>query len=54
MSGSSSVPDAENSRKIEFYNLEASTIRGAGRELLRVYSGIPDEEIDSHVEAIVS
>ncbi len=46
--------------------LEPSNTRGAetplkmdlvvdsGRKLLREYSGIPDEDIDSHVEAIVN
>jgi hypothetical protein len=51
---SPSIPDRENPRKIEFYNLDASALNGPWRELLREYSGILDKEVDSHVEAIVS
>jgi hypothetical protein len=54
MSSLSTVPDAENPRKIEFYNLNPSTLKGPWRELLLEYSGIPEEEIDGHVKAIVS
>lgn len=49
-----SIPDRENPRKIEFYNLDVSTLNGPWRELLREYSGIPDGEVDGHVEAMVS
>ena len=54
MSTLSDVPDVENPQKIEFYNLDPSTLKGSWRELLHEYSRIPDEEIDKHVEAIVS
>jgi hypothetical protein len=49
----SSIPNSENPRKIEFYTLDASSLNGPWRELLREYSGIPDQEVDGHVEAMV-
>jgi hypothetical protein len=49
----SSIPNSENPRKIEFYTLDASSLNGPWRELLREYSGIPDREVDGHVEAMV-
>jgi hypothetical protein len=48
-----SVPNSANPRKIEFYDLDASALTEPGRKLLREYSGIPDAEINSHVEAMV-
>ena len=42
------------SRTLEFYDLDASTLTEPGRRLLREYSGIPEGEINHHVEAIVS
>ena len=41
-------------RTIEFYDVDASTLTESGRKLLREYSGIPEDEINSHVEAMVS
>jgi hypothetical protein len=43
-----------NRRNIEFYDLDASTVKDSGRKLLCEYSGIPDNEIESHLESIVS
>jgi hypothetical protein len=48
------TPDSENPRKIEFYNLDPSSFKGSWRELLLGYSGIPGEEVNDHVEIIVS
>ena len=54
MSNLTDIPDRENPRKIEFYDLSVSTLKGPWRELLHDYSGIPIEEIDGHVQEIVS
>jgi len=48
------VPNSANPRKIEFYDLDASALTEPGRKLLREYAGVPDDEINDHVEAIVS
>jgi hypothetical protein len=44
----------ENLRNMESFDRDASALQDSGRELLREYSGIRDEELDSHVEATVS
>lgn len=49
-----SAADALNPRKIEFYALDASIVQGEGRELLRRYSKINEDDIDRHVQEIVS
>ncbi|KAK1760381.1 hypothetical protein QBC47DRAFT_4519 [Echria macrotheca] len=42
-----------NRRDINFYNLSAAeTLTEPARKLLREYAGIPDEEINNHVDAI--
>ncbi|KAH8658446.1 hypothetical protein BX600DRAFT_552560 [Xylariales sp. PMI_506] len=52
MATTSTVPDAENPRKIQFYDINASTLQGPWRQLLREYGGIPDQELDEHVQEI--
>lgn len=43
-----------NPRKtLAYYDVSASTVTEPRRRLLREYAGIPDDQIDSHVEAIV-
>ncbi|KAK5657240.1 hypothetical protein OQA88_3299 [Cercophora sp. LCS_1] len=42
-----------NPRKtLGFYTLDASTLRDSGRPLLREHAGIPEDDINQHVEAI--
>ncbi|KAK0644352.1 hypothetical protein B0T16DRAFT_333808 [Cercophora newfieldiana] len=52
MSAAPAVPNSQNPRKIEFYDLDATALTEPGRKLLREYSGIPEAEINSHVEAM--
>ena len=42
-----------NPGDIGFYNIDASTLKEPARKLLNEYSGIPKEEIDDHVNALV-
>jgi hypothetical protein len=51
---SSNTQDGGNPQKIEFYSLDPSSFKGPWRQLLLEYSGIPEEELNDHVETIVS
>jgi hypothetical protein len=44
----------ENPRFLEFYNVDASIVSEHPRKLLREYSKVPDEEVNSWIEQIVS
>ena len=54
MTSTSGTQETQGQRMPELYGLDASCIKDSGRQLLREYSGISDEEINGHVETIVS
>ena len=54
MTSINDTQETRGERMPEAYGLDASCIKDSGRQLLREYSGFHDEEINSHVEAIVS
>ena len=54
MTSTSNTQETQGQRMPELYGLDASCIKDSGRQLLREYSEINDEEINGHVEAIVS
>jgi hypothetical protein len=40
-------------RKLEFFDVKASTLNSEARRLLKEYSKIPEDQIERHVELIV-
>ena len=42
-----------NPFNLEFYTVDTTSLKDSARKLLHEYSGIPEDSINSHVEAIV-
>jgi hypothetical protein len=43
-----------SAKRLAFYNIDASVVGEKSRKLLHEYSNIPEDEINAHVEKIVS
>ena len=54
MSTPNHVQHTQNLGNVQFNDRVTPNLQASGRRLLRGYSGIHDEEIDGHLEAIVS
>ncbi|KAH8898667.1 hypothetical protein GQ53DRAFT_877703 [Thozetella sp. PMI_491] len=52
MASTTDTIPARNPQALGFYDLDASILGQSGRRLLREYSGIAEEEINSHVETM--
>ena len=48
------VQDIESRQKTRVDDRDVSVIQDSGRKLLHEYSRIPNEEMDNHIETIVS
>jgi hypothetical protein len=54
MANVNGIHSTENQKGIDVVSVNASVVQDSGRKLLLEYSGVPEKEINSHVETIVS